>query len=55
MPKPIITDENTITVNNVRYLICSTGIVNGLWHYTLKNLETGELKYKQYHEIKKYL
>jgi len=56
MKEPIITEQNTITVKGVKYLIYSTGIVNGLWIYSIKNLETNQRHTDiPYHKIKKYL
>jgi len=52
----IINERNTFTVKGVTFLIYSTGIVNGLWFYSVKNLTTGERKTDiPYHKIKKYL
>lgn len=56
MNKAIVNDQNTITINNITYLICSTGVVDGLWVYTIKDIEAG-IYHKDipYHKIKKYL
>jgi hypothetical protein len=56
MPNPIITEQNTITISGVKYLIYSTGIVNGLWVYSIKDLET-KTRHTDipYHKIKMYL
>ena len=52
----IINERNTFVVKGVTFLIYSTGIVNGLWFYSVKNLTTGERKTDiPYHKIKKYL
>jgi len=52
----IISERNTFTVKGVTFLIYSTGIIDGLWFYSVKNLTTGERKTDiPYHKIKKYL
>jgi hypothetical protein len=54
--QPIINESNTFIVKGVTFLIYSTGIINGLWVYGVKNLDTGEHKAGiPYHKIKKYL
>ena len=66
--QPIISERNTFKAKGVTFLIYSTGIVDGLWFYSVKNLTTGQRHEDEnkhcegcrlcnipYHKIKKYL
>jgi|TARA_R110002167_G_scaffold35792_3_gene114078 hypothetical protein len=54
--QPIISERNTFKAKGVTFLIYSTGVVDGLWFCSVKNLTTGERKTDiPYHKIKKYL
>jgi hypothetical protein len=54
--QPIVSERNTFKAKGVTFLIYSTGLIDGLWYYSVKNLTTGERKTDiPYHKIKMYL